>query len=273
MKNRRWGFTLIELLVVVAIIALLMAILLPSLGKARDRAKLTSCAANERSLYLAFNNYAGEWDGFAMPARTSIPAGQTSGVGKWIWCGLNVLGPDLGLNLTDMSSQATINAEFLKIQTLLHCPAQIPDPNAAVDVANLSTTGVQTDYTYNENMGDYQSTSTNADGSPKFLPQPKLALIGPNILLLAELHPYPERGKNDYDFDSALRLNEVSSGNGTTNLGGKPHINNTKQNMLWSDGHITLGDPALLMSPTGSDSREYLVKPSVTPTGGNPYDN
>ena len=80
MKNHRSGFTLIELLVVVAIIALLIAILLPSLGKARDRAKLTACAANERSLFLAFSNYAGEWDGFAMPARTSIPAGQTSGV-------------------------------------------------------------------------------------------------------------------------------------------------------------------------------------------------
>ena len=90
---------------------------------------------------------------------------------------------------------------------------------------------------------------------------------------LLNFTPTRSRGKNDYDFDSALRLNEVSSGYGTTNLAGKIHLTNTKQNMLWSDGHITLGDPALLMGPGGIDSQEYLVKPSVAAAGGNPYNN
>jgi prepilin-type N-terminal cleavage/methylation domain-containing protein/prepilin-type processing-associated H-X9-DG protein len=58
------GFTLIELLVVVAIIALLIAILLPSLGRARDNAKLASCGARLKQWGTAINMYAQQWDGF-----------------------------------------------------------------------------------------------------------------------------------------------------------------------------------------------------------------
>jgi prepilin-type N-terminal cleavage/methylation domain-containing protein len=52
------GFTLIELLVVVAIIAVLVAILLPSLAAARERAKELTCAANQRTAHSGFMFYA-----------------------------------------------------------------------------------------------------------------------------------------------------------------------------------------------------------------------
>jgi prepilin-type N-terminal cleavage/methylation domain-containing protein/prepilin-type processing-associated H-X9-DG protein len=47
------GFTLIEVLVVVAIIALLVAILLPSLARAREQARRTQCASNARQITIA----------------------------------------------------------------------------------------------------------------------------------------------------------------------------------------------------------------------------
>jgi prepilin-type N-terminal cleavage/methylation domain-containing protein len=58
--KRQKGFTLIELLVVVAIIALLIAILLPSLGRARELANRTACAANVTGVVKAMVVYAAD---------------------------------------------------------------------------------------------------------------------------------------------------------------------------------------------------------------------
>ncbi|MEM6333335.1 MAG: prepilin-type N-terminal cleavage/methylation domain-containing protein [Planctomycetota bacterium] len=64
----RSGFTLIELLVVISIIALLIGLLLPVLGAARSRARLLTCAVNQRQLGLAMFAYAVEEDG-VLPVR------------------------------------------------------------------------------------------------------------------------------------------------------------------------------------------------------------
>ena len=83
-KTRQAGFTLVELLVVISIIALLLSVLMPTLNKAREMGKSTTCKATFRQFSMANIMYAQECKGYTIPIKDSTYLNGYGG-GWWVF--------------------------------------------------------------------------------------------------------------------------------------------------------------------------------------------
>ncbi len=100
MKMQR-AFTLVELLVVIAIIALLVSILLPSMGKARNLAKLTISLSNNRQIVAASSSYKADYKNLMPMVISGGGQGFAPGWSTWSyggkWCNQRWQGVNAGL--------------------------------------------------------------------------------------------------------------------------------------------------------------------------------
>ncbi len=245
------GFTLIELLVVISIIAVLLAILIPSLSKAREKVKDTSCKANLKSVGLALAMYLDAYD-------RKIP--NTGSANGYLWrdAAGNVFRPN---NVNGNSYWGVWYYDYLKDTKVFGCPSLTHVPEGLIyTYAGQNPKDVIAEAAYGLN---HHSRARGRNTNSIYRPDEFLFCCD-----LAE--PRPECGTDDSfhnnDVKGAMNLTQYRKGGSRFFSYRQIFRHNVRYadadrtggraNILWLDGHVsylneTTGDDVLVRWYTG----------------------
>ena len=237
-KNR--GFTLIELLVVIAIIAVLLSVLLPSLGKVKEHAKRISCASRLRGIGAGWRVYAQNNDGKVaaqMVHYKAAPLSDAQYAAELPW--QSYLAVRNRVFTEPMQLAALFMEGIVETAEVFYCNSQY----------SMATSGYQRDYTYNyyTEKGRYEWGTYIPAGDT-------------HVRASYNYWMYGKQRLDDLHASKAVTVNNLQ------HYDVVPHRKNRKTplgiNALFADGHVNFcSDPAIfdeaLWNPQGAWDWEH----------------